>query len=272
MTPAFLSVLPLTLGAVALLFLAVWSLSLLRRDASVVDVLWGLGFACVALVSYWVCDAPTSRARLVLFLTILWGLRLALYLGWRNAGQAEDFRYGAMRRRHGTRFALVSLYSVFGLQAALCWVISLPVQAAIASPVPATLGPLDGLGTLLFVVGFFFESVGDLQLARFKADPFNRDKVMDRGLWALTRHPNYFGDTVVWWGFFVLALSTPVGLFTLPAPLLMTFLLRRVSGVPLLERSLVKRRPEYREYIERTSAFFPRLPRRSHLPRRSGPG
>ncbi|HME68599.1 MAG TPA: DUF1295 domain-containing protein [Myxococcota bacterium] len=259
---AFFSALPLTLGSLALLFLAVWVLSVVRRDASVVDVLWGLGFAFVALVAYGACDAPTSRARLVLALTVLWGARLALYLTWRNSGEGEDFRYGAMRRRHGGRFAWVSLYTVFGLQAALCWVISLPVQAAIASPTPAALDLLDALGVVLFGVGFFFESVGDLQLARFKADPMNRGKVMDRGLWAWTRHPNYFGDTLVWWGLFMLALATPVGIFTLPAPLLLTFLLLRVSGVPLLERSLVKRRPEYKEYMERTSAFLPRPPRR----------
>jgi steroid 5-alpha reductase family enzyme len=256
----FLSALPLTLGSLALLFLGVWALSVARRDASVVDVFWGVGFGFVALVSYGACDAPTVRARLVLALTLLWGVRLALYLSWRNAGQGEDFRYAAMRRRHGSRFASVSLYNVFGLQAALCFLISLPVQAAIASPGPATLGPLDALGVALFALGFFFESVGDLQLARFKADPTNRDKVMDRGLWAWTRHPNYFGDTVVWWALFTLSLPTQVGIFTLPAPLLMTFLLLRVSGVALLERSIVKRRPEYKEYMERTSAFFPRPP------------
>ena len=266
---AFFSVLPLTLGSLALLFLAVWVLSLVRRDASVVDVLWGIGFAFVALVTYGACGAPTSRARLVLGLTVLWGARLALYLSWRNSGQGEDFRYGAMRRRHGERFAWVSLYTVFGLQAALCWVISLPVQAAIASPTWETLGLLDALGVVLFAVGFFFESVGDLQLARFKADPMNRGKVMDRGLWAWTRHPNYFGDAVVWWGLFTLSLSTPVGIFTLPAPLLMTFLLLRVSGVALLERSLVKRRPEYKEYMERTSTFWP-LPPRRRAAQRSG--
>jgi len=263
----FLSVLPLTLGSLALLFLGVWALSVARQDASVVDVFWGVGFGFVGLVSYGACDAPTSRARLALALTLLWGVRLALYLSWRNAGQGEDFRYAAMRRRHGDRFAWVSLYSVFGLQAALCWLISLPVQAAIASAGPAALGLLDALGVALFALGFFFESVGDLQLARFKADPLNRAKVMDRGLWAWTRHPNYFGDTVVWWGLFALALSTPVGIFTLPAPLLMTFLLLRVSGVALLERSLVKRRPEYKEYMERTSAFFPRPPRSRTLHR-----
>ncbi|HTF33168.1 MAG TPA: DUF1295 domain-containing protein [Myxococcota bacterium] len=258
---AFFSVLPVTLGSVALLFLAVWVVSVVRRDASVVDVLWGLGFAFVALVAYGACAAPTSRSRVVVALTFLWGVRLALYLTWRNSGQGEDFRYGAMRRRHGDRFAWVSLYTVFGLQAALCWVISLPVQAAIVSPTPAGLGLLGALGVVLFAVGFFFESVGDLQLARFKADPLNRGKVMDRGLWAWTRHPNYFGDAMVWWGLFALALPTPAGIFTLPAPLLMTFLLLRVSGVALLERSLVKRRPEYKEYMERTSAFFPRPPR-----------
>ena len=258
----FLSVLPLTLGSLVLLFLAVWALSVVRRDASVVDVFWGLGFAFAALVAYGACDAPSSRARLVLGLTVLWGGRLALYIGWRNAGHGEDFRYVAMRRRHGDRFPWVSLYTVFGLQAALCWVVSLPVQAAIASPTPAALSPLDLLGVVLFGVGFFFEGVGDLQLARFKADPMNRGKVMDRGLWAWTRHPNYFGDTVVWWGLFTLALSTPAGLVTLPAPILMTFLLLRVSGVALLERTIVRRRPEYKEYMERTSAFIPLPPRR----------
>jgi len=258
---AFFSVLPLTLGSLALLFLVVWALSVARRDASVVDVLWGLAFGFVALVAYGACESPTSRARLVLGLTVLWGGRLALYLAWRNAGQGEDFRYAAMRRRHGARFAFVSLYSVFGLQAALCWVISLPVQAAIVSSSPGSLGALDALGVVLFAVGFFFEVGGDLQLARFKANPVNRGKVMDRGLWAFTRHPNYFGDATVWWGLFALALSTPVGIFTLPAPLLMTLLLLRVSGVPLLERSLLKTRPDYKEYMERTSAFFPRPPR-----------
>jgi len=259
---AFLGILPVTAAALVAGFLAVWALSVARRDASIVDILWGLGFVLVAAVAFGASGPHTPRASLVLLLTTLWGARLAGYLFWRNHGQGEDFRYRAMRKRHGGRFALVSLYSVFGLQAALCWVISWPVQAAIASPAPDAWTGLDLLGVALFALGFVFESVGDLQLARFKGDPANRGRVMDRGLWAWTRHPNYFGDAVVWWGLFALALSTPAGWVTLPAPALMTFLLLRVSGVALLERSLQKTRPGYADYVARTSAFLPLPPRR----------
>ncbi len=259
---AFLNVLPVTAAALVAGFLVVWAISVARRDASIVDILWGLGFVLVAGAAFAAGGPSTPRARLALLLTGLWGVRLAGYLAWRNHGQGEDFRYRAMRKRHGDRFPVVSLYSVFGLQAALCWLISWPVQAAIASPGPAAWTALDGVGVALFVVGFVFESVGDLQLARFKADPANRGRVMDRGLWAWTRHPNYFGDAVVWWGLFALALSTPAGWITLPAPALMTFLLLRVSGVALLERSLRKTRPGYADYVARTSAFVPLPPRR----------
>lgn len=240
-----------------------WLVSLLRRDVSIVDVWWGPGFALLAGIAFVLADAPGPRGALLVALTSLWGLRLGGHLLWRNHGREEDPRYARMRRHHGARFAWVSLATVFGLQAVLQWFVSLPVQIAQLAPGTAPLGVLDAIGLALFATGLFFESVGDLQLARFRADPANQGRVMDRGLWRYTRHPNYFGDCLVWWGLFAIALSTPLGWLTIAAPLAMTFLLLRVSGVALLERSLVRTRPAYRDYIESTSAFFPRPPRRS---------
>jgi steroid 5-alpha reductase family enzyme len=241
--------------------LALWLLSLLLRDASIVDVYWGPGFAVLATAACLSSDAgePTRRG-LALLLTALWGLRLGGYLLWRGWGEGEDPRYQAMRRHWGDRFPLVSLASVFALQGALMWFVSLPVQLAIASG-DAPLGVFDAVGALLVLVGLGFESIGDLQLARFMADPANAGRVMDRGLWRYTRHPNYFGDSIVWWGLFTIALATPYGSITVLSPALMTFFLLRISGVAMLERSIVKRRPDYAEYIARTSAFVPRPPR-----------
>jgi steroid 5-alpha reductase family enzyme len=248
--------------AITGLMLAAWAVSLVRRDASVVDVFWGLGFVLVAWVALAVGDGYTGRKILVTALVSAWGLRLAVYLFLRNAGKGEDFRYRRMRARHGPRFWLISLFTVFLLQGALMFAVSLPVQAAnVAGPGYFTW--LDGLGAAVWLAGLLFEAVGDWQLARFKADPANAGRVMDRGLWAWTRHPNYFGDSLVWWGIFLVAASNPVHLWAVAGPLLMTFLLVRVSGVALLERSLVRRRPGYDEYIARTSAFIPRPPRRA---------
>jgi len=240
-----------------------WLVSLARRDASIVDIYWGPGFLIVASVACAVGHGgdPPRRA-LSLALVALWGLRLGLHLYFRNRGAGEDYRYQAMRRRHGERFGRISLVTVFGLQGVLAWIVSLPAQVVHVSA-GGPLGPLDLAGALLFAVGFSFEAIGDWQLARFKADPTSRGRVMDQGLWRYTRHPNYFGDALVWWGLFAIALATPIGVWTLPGPLLMTFLLRRVSGVPLLERSLRKRRPGYADYAARTSAFFPLPPRRA---------
>jgi len=195
-------------------------------------------------------------------LTGIWGLRLGAYLLWRNWGRPEDFRYAAMRRSWGDHFPLASLATVFGLQAVLMWVVSLPVQVAAASALPAHLGALDAFGVMVWATGLGFEAIGDWQLARFKADPANAGRVLDRGLWRYTRHPNYFGDACVWWGLFLIACATPGGVWTLPSPIVMTVFLRRISGVPMLERSLRKRRPGYAAYVERTSAFVPRAPRR----------
>jgi steroid 5-alpha reductase family enzyme len=245
----------------ALLF-ALWLVSLALRDASLVDIAWGPAAVAVAAVSYSLGDGAPARSRLLLVLVALWGLRLGAYLAWRNLGHGEDFRYQRMRAHWGRRFWWVSLATVFMLQAALAWIVSLPIQLAMASPRPSSLTWLDYLGLSLFTVGFLFESVGDLQLARFKADPANAAEVLDRGLWAWTRHPNYFGDALVWWGLFLIALATPWGHLALIGPLVMNWLLLRVSGVPMLERSLRRKRPGYDEYRERVPAFLPRPPRR----------
>jgi steroid 5-alpha reductase family enzyme len=241
--------------------LALWLVSLLRRDASLVDVAWGPGFAGIAVVAFVAGDGAFARRALVVALALLWGLRLGGHLLRRSWGKPEDFRYQAMRSHWGARFPLVSLFTVFGLQGALMWLISLPLQLAQAEPSPERLGALDALGAALFAVGFAFESVGDAQLARFRDDPANEGRVLDTGLWRYTRHPNYFGDCLVWWGFFAIASAVPGGAYTLVSPIVMTILLRRVSGVTLLERALLKRRPGYAEYVARTNAFVPGPPR-----------
>lgn len=258
------SVFATTLAVTAALMFVVWLLSLAKQDASVVDVFWGLGFVLIAHVACLYGGGYSGRKLLVTTLVTLWGVRLAAYLLWRNWGQEEDYRYRAMRKRYGDRFALVSLFTVFGLQGALMWLISLPLQVAQSTPTPARLTWLDAAATLLWVIGFAFEALGDWQLAHFKADPGNRGTVMDRGLWAYTRHPNYFGDAVVWWAYFLIALATSRGAWTCISPLLMTFMLMRVSGVALLERKLVKTRPAYADYTRRTNAFVPWFPERKH--------
>jgi len=249
-----------TAAFVAAYMLSFWIASLIKRNASIVDIGWGPGFAGIALIAAALGDGWAGRRFLLLALTALWGLRLGAYLFWRNHGQPEDYRYVAMRRHHGERFPWVSLYTVFALQGAIMWVVSLPVQVAAAAPTPAHWTLLDGLGVLLWCIGLFFEAVGDVQLARFKADPANRGRVMDRGLWRYTRHPNYFGDFCVWWGLYLVALSAPGTWWTAVGPALMAFMLMRVSGVPMLERSIAKRRPDYEEYARRTSSFFPLPP------------
>lgn len=243
------------LGALAIVMLATWLVSLVKRDVSIVDPVWPLLFLVAAGIYRSATPAPAgARTGLILALVAIWALRLSGYLVWRGWGEPEDRRYAAMRRRQGPRFAVTSLATVFGFQALLAWIISLPLLAAADGRAPV--GVLDGLGVALWGVGFCFETLGDFQLARFKADPAHAGRVMDRGLWGYTRHPNYFGDFCVWWGFFLLALGAG-GWWSLPGPLLMSFLLLRVSGVTLLEKDIAERRPGYRRYVETTNAFFP---------------
>lgn len=245
-----------------------WLLGLALRDASIVDIFWGAGFVVVAWTTFLGADGAEARRWLLVALTSVWGLRLTGYLAWRNIGKGEDFRYAAMRRRWGDRFWIVSLLQVFLLQGILMWIVSLPVQAGQVPDRPASLGLLAVLGTASWSIGLFFETVGDWQLARFKADPANRGRVMDHGLWRYTRHPNYFGDFMVWWGLYLIALEGEGTWWTVVGPVVMSILLIRVSGKALLERSLSKRRDGYEEYVRRTSGFFPWPPRRSLPPPR----
>ena len=246
----WLNALPALLGAAAL----TWVVSAVKRNVTIVDTLWSLLFVIAAGVYVASVELPSQRAWLVLGLVSLWGVRLAAYLAWRNRGHEEDRRYQAIRRRNEPNFTLKSLWLIFGFQAVLAWVISLPLAGAIAGDAP--LGLLDWLGVGLWTVGLYFEAVGDWQLARFKSNRANAGQVMDRGLWRHTRHPNYFGDFCVWWGLYLVALSAGAW-WSIVGPLIMSFLLLRFSGVRLLERDIGERRPAYAEYVRRTNAFFP---------------
>ena len=238
--------------------LGLWLLSLRLRDSSIVDIFWGWGFVCVAWLGFVFGTGNEERKLLCALLTTLWGGRLALYLYFRNRHRGEDPRYVAMRQRRGSSWWIWSLPIVFGLQGTLMWIISLPLQ--LACSVDRPLGILDALGVALVLTGVGFEALADRQLSRFKKDPAHKGQLMNRGLWSWSRHPNYFGDFVVWWGLFALAASTGIGAWTAISPLVMSVLLLRVSGVTLLEQSM-SRRPGWAEYARRTSAFFPRPPR-----------
>ena len=249
-------------AGVALLAAAfgVWLVSLWRDDVSIVDSLWSLMFLLAALVYAAVIDNSGPREAVVLGMVAIWALRLSVYISWRNHGQPEDYRYQEIRANNEPGFRFKSLYIVFILQAVLAWIIGLPLAAAISGQ--ADFGVFDYAGVALWATGMVFETVGDLQLSRFRKDPHNQDKVLDTGLWRYTRHPNYFGNATLWWGFYLVALSAG-GWWTIVSPLLMTFLLLKVSGVALLEKDIGGRRPEYRQYVRRTNAFFPGLPRKN---------
>jgi len=250
----------LLIAAAALLGLTVflWLLSLAAKDASIIDRFWGIGFILVCVAGLRWCEPVTVHKVLLSALVFIWGARLSVYITWRNWEKGEDYRYRAMREKHGRSFAWKSLFTVFLLQGALTWFISLPLQLALETDTKVS--PESGwviAGTVIFVIGLLFETIGDWQLARFKANPDNAGKVMDQGLWRYTRHPNYFGDAVIWWGLFLVAAPAPNALYTLWSPIVMTGLLLKVSGVPLLEKRLAETRPAYAEYVRRTSAFVP---------------
>jgi len=240
--------------------LIAWAVATLRRNVGLVDIFWSLFILLGAVIVMQAGPVPGVRAWLVLALVAAWALRLAGYLAARNWNAPEDHRYRAIRGRHQPGFAWKSLYLVFGLQALLAWLILSPVAAAIRLDGPV--GVLDFAGAALAVFGIAFEAIADGQLARFKSTPASAGAVMDRGLWRYTRHPNYFGEFCVWWGLYLVAVAAGAW-WTVFSPLLMTALLLRVSGVALLEKDIGERRPGYREYIARTNAFFPGLPRKT---------
>ncbi|MFO0947753.1 MAG: DUF1295 domain-containing protein [Planctomycetota bacterium] len=244
------------LAVLAGLMFLLWMVSVAIKDASIVDPFWGFGFVVLAWQALLSQSEHPPRALLLVALTTLWGARLALFLLWRKVGEEEDYRYQAMRLHHGRRFPLVSLYTVFGLQCVILWFVAFPVQVGIANATADPLNFVDGLGFILWGIGLIFETVGDWQLARFKSDPANHGKVLDRGLWSLTRHPNYFGDFCVWWGIYLVSFQAGAW-WTILSPLAMSFLLLKVSGVALMEKTIRTRRPDYQRYVEETNAFFP---------------
>lgn len=231
-----------------------WLFSLKRNDVSMVDSLWSLMFLLATLVYAGTTSITGAREILILVLVGAWALRLSTYIAVRNHGHTEDFRYQEIRANNEPGFRYKSFYIVFVFQAFLAWLICLPLLAAISGQ--TAIGILDYAGIALWSTGMFFESVGDWQLARFRAKPENTGKVLSTGLWRYSRHPNYFGNFLIWWGFYLVALSAG-GWWVIISPLLMTLLLLKVSGVALLEKNISKRRPEYLRYIESTNAFFP---------------
>jgi len=251
--PTELLTLIVILGLMTLLF----TIAQIKKDNSIVDIFWGIGFCIVAVFSLLQSGTSSVRAYLVTGLVLIWGIRLAWYIGNRNTGKGEDFRYVEMRRRWGKHQMLGAYINVFILQGVLMFIISLPAQMSIIhGKVP--LNVLDIIGTIVWAVGFYFEAVGDAQMKRFKSDPKNKGQIMKRGLWSLTRHPNYFGEIVMWWGIFIIALNAPYWYASLIGSLLITFFLMKVSGVPMLEKKY-KDNPEYQEYIRNTPELFPRL-------------
>jgi steroid 5-alpha reductase family enzyme len=242
----------------SVLMVVTWVASVVQKDASLVDRVWGLAFVVLAWTYAAGAGLWDARTWLVLALVTVWGVRLSVFITWRNWGHGEDARYAAMRAKRPDTFTNRSLVTVFLLQAVLAWLISVPLLGA-TTIAGGPLGLLDAVAVAVWTVGFVFEAGGDAQLSRFLADPANRGKVMDRGLWRYTRHPNYFGDTVVWWSYLLLALAVGAwwGAF---GTVMMSLLIVKVSGVALTEKRMGregKQREGHAEYVRRTNAFFP---------------
>lgn len=246
------------LGVVAAMMFVMWLISLACRDASIVDPFWGFGFVVVTWSTVLQVESVSPRGWLLAVLASVWGLRLSGYLLKRNWGEGEDRRYTEMREHHGNSFWWVSLYLVFGLQGLVMWLVSAPLQAGVIYNTP--LNWIDAAAGAVWLLGFFFESVGDYQMARFKSQPDSEGEVMNSGLWRYTRHPNYFGDFCVWWGHFLFAAAAGAW-WTFYGPIIMSIFLLRVSGVTMLEKDISDRRPKYEEYKRRTNTFFPGPPK-----------
>ena len=250
----------LTILLIVLMYMTDWFLlALWRRRNDLADIAWGGGFIVAALTAGTLQTGATPRARLVVLLVILWGMRLAVHIGLRNLGKGEDDRYRKWREEWGKHWLLRSFLQVFLLQGFLIYLISLPVTYMILAG-PSGWTWLDALGLTVWIIGFFFEAVGDFQLAQFKKNPANRGKIIQQGLWRYSRHPNYFGEVTLWWGIYLIALSAPGGWVTIIGPLTITFLILKVSGIPLLEKKYADN-AAFQEYARRTSVFFP-LPHR----------
>ena len=258
----FLQIYIRAFALIMILMTILWIVSIRMKNVSIVDLFWGFGFVIVTVFYFLNTDGNSLRKTILLVLVLIWGLRLSIYLTWRNYGKGEDFRYIEFRKKYGEhRYWWISFFQTFLLQGTLMWLISAPLLGAQYSGENKDPGILDYAGILVWITGFIFEAGGDYQLAVFRKNTSNKGKVLNKGFWKYTRHPNYFGDSAVWWGFGLISISAG----SYPAALgsvLMTALIIRVSGVLLLEKSLKEKKPEYKEYVQKTSAFIPWIPKK----------
>lgn len=239
-----------------------WIWSIIIKNVSIVDIFWGFGFVVVNTFYVFMSGELNTRKILILTLVGIWGLRLAIYLAWRNIGKGEDFRYKEFRRNYGPkRYWWFSFFQAFLLQGVLIMIVSLPLLGINSSSSSGDLNLLDYFGIVVWLIGFTFEAGGDFQLARFKRNFANKGKVLNTGFWKYTRHPNYFGDSAVWWAYAIFSIAAG-SYWQIIGAVVMTLLIIKISGVALLEKTLNNTKPEYREYIRKTSSFFPWFPKK----------
>ncbi len=255
-----LPVLTTTAGAALLLVLALWLISIPLRDVSIIDMAFSAIIFGLVFVAWRSAGQPEGAPLLSLILIAVWALRMTVYLVHRNWGHGEDPRYTRLRSwvAEGLPFYLLSLRQVFLLQGVVIWVLTLPQQIAAVTGGP--IGALAIAGALVWLLGFVFETLGDYQLSRFKANPANKGKVLDSGLWRYTRHPNYFGELTQWWGLFLIALASPWAWLGVIGPLVYSWLVIKVTGQATLDKKLTREKPEYADYVRRTSGLIPRPP------------
>ena len=260
---SFLAIWFKALAIIMSLMTLLWIISVFIKNVSIVDFFWGLGFVITALFYYFISGNADLRSKLLLMMVSVWGVRLSVYLAWRNYGKGEDFRYREYRQKYGEhRYWWISFFQTFLLQGILMWLISAPLLGIMLGRNASLPGVLDYTGIAVWLTGFIFEAGSDFQLAKFRSDPGNKGKVLDTGFWKYTRHPNYFGDAAVWWGYGLICLSAGSYLPVLGS-VLMTLLIIKVSGVTLLEKSLQLTKPHYADYANRTSSFLPWFPKKS---------
>jgi steroid 5-alpha reductase family enzyme len=252
-----------TLGLVMSIYMTLWYITaLIKKRNDVADIAWGLGFLVVAWVSFFSGEKIFDQGALVTILVSIWALRLSGHIYLRNRGKKEDYRYEAWRKEWGKWFYIRTFLQVFVLQGILLLLIASPIIIGNTYRESAVLNPLNILGILIWIVGFFLEVTGDIQLSRFIQNKTNKGKLLTTGLWKYSRHPNYFGEVTQWWGIWIIILSGPFGWWGVIGPLTITFLILKVSGIPLLEEKMEKH-PDFKEYKKRTSMFIPLPPRKN---------
>jgi steroid 5-alpha reductase family enzyme len=267
--PDYIQIPLINAGVILALFIVAWAICVAMKDCTPVDSLWGLGMGVVAVSTFIQTGGGTERRMVLTAICVAWSLRLGGYLLWRWRDHGPDGRYVRMldkaKAERGWGYAEAAFRLVFALQMPMLWLVCLPVQLGQLSPNPAPLGALGLAGAAIAVIGLAFETVADAQLVLFKKDPANAGKVLDRGLWRYTRHPNYFGDALVWIGLWLVAAETTAGFFSIVGPVFLVFTLTRWSGMPTVEGRMRRRKPEYEDYVRRTSAFVPWFPKSSAI-------